>query len=323
VQAVNDRSPHQLAIALKLSPLWWEERLGRIFAEIASINRDSAIECLSAERLPRDLTGDTACLSHSSWQVRSNAAYMLASLAARQSDRALVQLLEQASAGSRPDFLHLAISLARLGTEDARQALVFYLENREPWFAVDAAAALSSWPLSSVAKDLAKALVSGNLLDDYMAVAITRRHKALEFAESPEEDVQEGACELVLALLKALKGPFHSEIQLPEQLEEVQDMINRLARSAPTPRRLAAAIALNEWLAEGLRGQNKRSPAQRENASTLLIRDLSDLPHYECVRQALANLALKTSEQIGQIRHALALTPGSSSRSSHRCWYHS
>ncbi len=300
VQAVNDGSGHQLAIALRLPPLWWEDRLQKIFGDIAAINKDGAIACLMKERPTDDFTGDTTVLSHSDWRVRSNGARMLAFLDIKRAVPHLCDLLTASQKDQRAAFCHVAYSLAKLGSEQARQALSAELKNTEPWFVVDAAGALSSWNLASVSKELMEAILSGNELDDYMAVAIARKHSPSAFAEYSDEDIQEGTAELVLALLKALDGPFHSEAIFAEQLAAVAPRINELVTLKPTPRRLLAAIKLNRWLTE-------QSDKVQSVAAKTQIKDLSAAAHYEAVKQTLCNPSLSTPAELGQFRHALAL----------------
>ena len=303
VQAINDGSAHQLAIALKLPPLLWEDRLAKVFSEIASVNRDGAVNCLAAQRAAYATTDDTTCLSHSDWRVRSNAALMLSRLKAIEVVPTLAERLDQSGTMKSPDFCHIAYSLARLGSDSARRALAAHLYDSEPWFCVDAAGALSHFDLSLVCADLMKAMLAGNILDDYMAVAICRRHSAADFAQFRDEDIQEGACELVLALLKGISGVFHSESSLLEPLEEIQDRINDLARLKPTPRRLAAAIALNNW-------RDTLLPDRTADGKTPIVCDLSDSRSYECIKNTLAQPIMETPEQSGQFKHALALAGG-------------
>lgn len=309
VQSVNDGSAHELAIALKLSPLRWADRLEKIFSDVALVNREGAIKCLSASPQVGDITGDTACLTHSDWQVRANAASMLAFLGDLQAVPALVKLLEQCSDAYRPAFCHVAYSLARLGSEPARQALVNQLANREPWFCVDAAGALSDWDISSVGTDLMSAMLAGSVLDDYMAVAIARRHGVAEFAQCDDDLSKEGTCELALCLIKALRGVFHAEAQIGEQLQAAQIRINELAVEKPTPRRLLAAIELNDWIDSTLpssKDSESSESADRAEAA-LLIRDISNAEHYESVRRTLAEPAFESAPAQTQFEHALTL----------------
>ncbi|MBX9686702.1 MAG: HEAT repeat domain-containing protein, partial [Candidatus Obscuribacterales bacterium] len=170
VQSINDGDAHELAIVLKLPPLWWEDRLEKIFAEIAAINKEGAIKCLMAKRPDSDITGDTTPLSHSNWQVRSNAARMLAFLDHKAAVPRLAEMLQESSESQPAAFCHIAYSLAKLGSDQARKALLAHLESEEDWFRVDAAGALSYFSLASVAADLMQAMLAGPSLDDYMAL---------------------------------------------------------------------------------------------------------------------------------------------------------
>lgn len=299
VQAVNDRSAHQLAIALKLSPLWWEDRLEKIFTELASVNRESTIDCLLANRPIDDITGDTTPLSHTNWQVRSNAARMLAFLQEKKAIPRLVELLDDCENERRAAFCHIAYSLAKLGSEQSRLALIPFIEHSEPWFGVDAAGALSHFNLASVAPDLMTGILTGNELDDYMAVAIARRHKPLEFAEYKDEEIQEGSAELVMSLLKGLNGAFHSEHHLKQQLQEIAPRLNEMATTNPTARRLHAAISLNKWMADN---------ALTASRSQEQIRDLSNKKYHELVKETLATANYSSAPQLGDLKHALRLT---------------
>lgn len=298
VQAINDNSAHQLSIALKLSPLWWESRLEKIFAEIANVNKEGAINCLTAQRPVDDFTGDTTPLSHSHWQVRANAARMLAFLDVKSAIPQLIEILHECNGPQKAAFCHIAYSIAKLGTEQGRTALLKHIDNEEPWFRVDAAGSLAHWNLASVATDIMKAMLIDNDLDDYMAVAITRRYSPAAIAEFNDEGIHEGVAQLVLSIMKGLQGPFHSESQLRPQLEEVNERLNQIARQKPTPRRLCAAITLNRWMEE-------QSNSTTNNS---LMRDLSEQSHYTAVKETLSQAITTSSSEIGQIKHALSLT---------------
>ena len=295
VQAINDGSGHQLAIALKVAPLWWEERLEKVFNAIGQINPQGAVDCLLAERPDDDITGDTASLTHSDWRVRSNAARMLAVLECTDAVPRLAELLKEDSDSHKSAFCHIAYSLAKLGTDEARQALVEQIAHDEHWFRVDAAGALAHFDLQDVAVDLMNAMLTGCQFDDYMAVAISRKHHPAKFVELDDERVQEGLAEMSLALLKAMDGPFHSEQAIPAQLGELTPHINKLAQNKPSARRLAAAIELN-----------RRTGLDR-NASQSQVRDLSRKEHYDVVKACIENGKYSTAEECSELKHALAL----------------
>ncbi|MBX9572012.1 MAG: HEAT repeat domain-containing protein [Candidatus Obscuribacterales bacterium] len=295
VDAVNRESPAKMAIALKLSPLWWQDRLEKIFSEIASINKPGAINCLLAEQdVFHDTVGDSTPLSHTNWQVRANAARILAFLDVKEATPRLLKLLKETQDEHKSAFCHYAYSLASLGSEQARQGLCEELSNDEAWFRVDAAGALAHWPLPSVARDLSEALLSGSPLDDYMAVAISRKHNLIELAEFQDEEVKEAFAEMALALHRGLTGPLHSEHQAAQQLRNAAQQINDLAHEQPSPRRLRSAICINEWV---------NSPLPK-NA----IRDLSQKAHYESVKQTVETGNTSTEKDLTQLKHALYLS---------------
>lgn len=293
VDAVNRESPAKMAIALKLSPLWWQDRLEKIFSEIAALNRPGAVNCLIAELDSyNDTVGDSTPLSHTNWQVRANAARMLAFLDVKEATPRLIQLLKQTQNEHKSAFCHYAYSLAALGSEQARKALCDELTNEEPWFKVDAAGALSHWPLPSIVGELTEALLSGSPLDDYMAVAISRKHNLNELAEFQDDDAQEAFTEMALALHRGLTGPLHSEHQAASQLQTAAPRINELAHSKPSPRRIRAAICINEWVG---------------TSASNTIRDLSNREHYDTVKRTLEAANTSTDKEITQLKHALHL----------------
>ncbi len=301
VQAINDGSGHQLAIALKLSPLWWEDRLEKIFGEIAAVNKPGLLSCLLAERPDDDITGDTTCLSHSDWQVLANAARMLAFLDVKEAVPRLAVLLPACGQNKKAAFCHLAYSLAKLGSPQAMEALIAELSNEEPWFCVDVVGALSYFELSHVIQHLSEAMLSGNELDDYMAVAITRRHNLAQIAEFEEGQTHSGLAEICIAILKGLEGPFHSEAHLPGQLEEIRPRINELAMSKPSARLLASAIRLNRWFEQYSGSGSPNGKLENE------IRDLSDRRHYEAIKQTLQEAKTDSPAELGELKHALSL----------------
>lgn len=295
VRAINDDSAAKLAIALKVSPLWWEDRLQKIFTEIAEVNKKGAIECLMAARnVYEDTVGDSTPLSNTDWRVRANAARMLAFLDAKEAVPQIAPLLKESNDTHKSAFCHYAYSLASLGTEQARQALLAEMDHQEHWFRVDVAGALAHWPLTSVAQDLSLALLNGSTFDDYMAVAVSRKHSILELAEFADETVQEGFAEIVIALLKGMSGPLHAEHQAKSQLQQAAKKLNELALSRPTTRNVRAAILLNEFV-------------DRENQPRNAIRDLSDRAHYSIVKETLSKPDLTRGKGLGELTHGLYL----------------
>ncbi len=302
VEAVNHASSAEMAIALKLPPLWWEDRLYKIFEEVVALNHEGALRCLLPESLAEDLNPDNFPLTHSDWRVRANAARMLSKLGLTIAVRYITPALDDKAPDQGPAFCHLAYSLARLQNDEARQALVKHLHNDEPWFRVDAAGALAHWPLHAVAHDLMRSLVDDHNLLDYAAVAVARKHAPAMFFEMQDDDVIEGAAEMVCALLKGLNGPFHAESGLAEQLEDCAEQLNIAAGVKPTPRRLNAAISLNRWL----HGRSAKTRAGSLTSNVYTLMDITTELHRNCILDVLRSPG-KNAEQRSDLRHAIEL----------------
>lgn len=303
IEAVNHASPAEMCIALKLPPLWWEDRLSKIFDQIVQANEEGGIECLLPEKLADDPDGDRFPLRHSDWRVRANAARMLAKLGVQRAVPYISKALSDNNPEQKPAFCHLAYSLARLQTEEARKCLIEHLDNEEPWFKVDAAGALAQWPLHAVAHDLMKSLLYDHALMDYCAVAIAKRHTPAVFLDMQDSDITEGAAEMICALLKGLSGPFHAESGLAEILEQCAEQTNITAGVTPTPRRLDAAISLNRWLHDRSARTQNGSPS----ATVYTLTDLSTDTHKTCVLNRLKTEPAYP-HQLSELRHAIELT---------------
>ena len=302
IEAVNHNCSQEMAIALKVPPLWWEDRLGKIFDEVITANEAGAIHCLLAAQHVDDIDGDKFPLKHSDWRVRSNAARVLGKLGTMEAIPYMVNALEDASPEQQPAFCHLAYALAKLQTEQSRQALVNHLNHSEPWFRVDAAGALAHWTLHTVAHDLMSALLHDHNLTDYAAVAIARQHSPSALLDMQNDEINEGVAEMVCSLLKGLSGPFHAEVGLAEQLEASAEPLNIAAGVKPTPRLLNATICLNRWLHERAARTNAGSLASTVYTLTSLT-----LPaHRQCVLESLRKPGHHPRQQ-NELRHAIEL----------------
>ena len=269
--AVQNNSPAQLAIAFKLPPLWWDDKLETIFLEMSATTGSTGRECLlpdTAEQMPVD---DSRPLRHSDWQVRSNAARVVAALNMTEAIPEIVLALSDESMERRAAFCHLVYSLGRLGGEPARLAVKDYLNHDESWFRVDAAGALATWPANVVSHDLMLAMLNTHRLSDYTAVAIARKHKPRIFMEHNHEEVQDGGVEMVIALLQAVRGTFPAETAYELGVAHSLPQICELAKSKPTPRRLRAAMELSSFLSE----HDQISHTEREQTLALLENNVS------------------------------------------------
>lgn len=302
IEAVNHNSAEEMSIALKIPPLWWEDRLYKIMDEVVTANKEGAINCLLPLHLIDDIDSNKFPLKHSDWRVRANTARLLARLELTDAVPYLVQALQDTAVEQRPAFCHIAYSLAKLQTEEARKGLSDQLYNDEPWFRVDAAGALANWPAHAVAHDLMRTILYDSELIDYMSVAIARKLPPSQLLEMQDDEIDAGVAEMICGLLRAINGPFHAEAGLTETLTSAADQLNIVTGLRPTPRLLNATISLNLWLHKN----TARTSGGSSASSVYTLTDLSNDAHKASVMQALSK---RESHPVhaSQQRHAIEL----------------
>lgn len=245
LQAIDSGSSDGLSIALKLAPLWWEDKLAAIFSQLNAQKRERAIELLVAGNA-KGLSSERP-LHHEDWRVRSNAAIILAFLKAESAAGELADLLDDTSDSGKMAFCHIARSLGSLTTEEGKLALARHLNHPESWFRVDVAGALSFYPLASSGHFLAQALKESEL-KDYVAIAISRKHKPQEFLISGEESVINAGCELVIGILEAANNTFKNDVVFDTGADQCLEALLKLTEAASTPLRVTATLNLLDWL---------------------------------------------------------------------------
>jgi HEAT repeat protein len=246
--ALKHKSSSELAIALKLPPLWWEEKLQQIFAEAAPQFADELPSCLLPAGESFELPPESDPLRHPDWRVRANAAKAMAQLQMFDAVPRMVAALNDEDNEQKTAFCHIAYSLSRLQNQQSHQALAAHLYSDEPWFRVDAAGALACWPLAEVDSDLMTAIVEPHALTDYMAIAIVRRHQPTELLRQSDEMMQEGALEVVIGMLQAVQGTFSDDILIEARVHTCLPRLLELSRQEATPRRWRAVGALSAWI---------------------------------------------------------------------------
>lgn len=294
--AILKKSSVEMAIALKLAPLWWEDKLASIFAE-AHQYREEVISCLIPETDPLQTVPEADPLRHPDWRVRANAARILATLGVEKAVPPLVRNLDEDAENVSASFCHTAYSLAKLQTPQARLALSKHLDHEDPWFRVDVIGALAKWPLTDVASDLMNAMQRTHAMTDYASVALTRDYKASQLLRLPGE-YREGALEVVLGLVQAAEGTFSSDTAIVEDIEDCLDEVSALANEDPTPRRLRALIELCDFL------------DRRSESASVRTRAMNAKQHFakpEYTEKLLAWLAAPENQSIGEFRHAVKL----------------
>jgi HEAT repeat protein len=313
-QAIANRSPVELCIALKLPPLWWDDRLHSIFAELDGQQRQIALSLLLPDRLDGQAADAGDPLQHADWRVRANAAGLLAELGAGQAVARLVSALEQAAGGEgKPAFCHIAYALARLGTPEARRKLLAYLDNDDPWVRVDAARALALWPEDEVAADLTRAMLAHHALSDYMAVVIARQHNPCVLLANADESVRQGALEVVIGVLEAAAQTYSQDIVIETQTHRAWPSVWQTYRQRRQPRQLRAALKLALWLKEHEElWQGQPTLAELPEHLEPVLSELTGADAKKTVLEELAHLSGRPPEarvraSESQLRHALLL----------------
>jgi len=254
MEALEQKSSANLAIALKLPPLWWQEKLQSIFAELEASDRTSTVNLLlPAPEGSGEIPESEDPLRNPDWRVRANAASMLAFLGVKQAVPCLISSLAESASGLlKAAFCHLAFALEHLRTVEARRALAGYLADDEPWFRVDAARALAGWPFEEVAPDLAGALLAHHSLSDYVAVNVGRRQPALKFLRHADPLVREAGLEMVIEILHGSSQTHPPETATDCGVHKCWPAVLEGMQGSPGPRRIRCAIALADWLQEQL-----------------------------------------------------------------------
>lgn len=247
LDALKSEKSAELSIALKLPPLWWEERLLAIFSELDQTSRQTALRLLLEE--PHAESQSKSALMHDDWRVRSNAALILASLDAQECAQQIHDALSDTANNTSPAFCHIANALGTLKLSTSKRLLIDHLDHAEPWLCVDAAAALSRWNPDEVVETLAGALCAHHDMSDYVAVVVSRSIPPIEFLEHPVKEVQDGGCAMILGLIAAANQTFSSDVMLEPKAAYCHGKLKELTQKEPASAlRAATLLALCDWI---------------------------------------------------------------------------
>lgn len=246
--AVKNKSSLQMGITLKLMPLFWEDKLKTIAAEVKDTQKEAIIQCLMPDNSDGMLAPNQNPPFAEDWRVRANAATLIAYVGDANAAAVLTKSLHDTARSAKSAFCHTVLALAELKTPAALGAIEEYLFADEPWFRVDCINAISKWPFAHVADILSGALTSVNNLADYAAVAAARHHKPATFLKDKKKAVQDGG----MAMLFALCSPNHKAFS-PEQIMSFEvascfeDAV-KLTEENETALRLCATLNLIDWI---------------------------------------------------------------------------
>ncbi len=302
-QALETRSASQLSIALKIPPLWWSEKLAAIVLELT--NDESNKQLLVDLLLPAnddnaDPNTDAVC--NNDWRVRANAAGILADLNYKQASQRLGQMLDDTTYDGKVSFAHISYALGRLGTDQAKEALLPFLYNEESWLRVDAARALSLWPSALIAHDLSNALLAKHPLQDYMCIAVARQHKPQELLQNNDPLVHQAALEMVIQIIEATNQTFNNDIGFDLGIPECWPIISKI--TTPLPRQIRASLMLANWLKKNQEQLVDRNiDAQIQN----ILDGFANKTTADAIVACLSDESKPSNDALGQMRHAAYL----------------
>lgn len=269
ISSVNRNNSQNLCICLKLPPLHWEDKLKKIVDEIKDKQFDALIHVLLPKNLEEAERASHDPLLHSDWQVRANAANLLAYLGAHQAIDRLAEALHdtagsitndsggsQAREATGPAFCHLAQALSQLRTEVSRKALAGYTEFvGEDWIRVDAVSALSHWPLDEVSTALAAAFKVHHRFFDYQSVAAAKHHKPAHFLKAlkegePLDEKAAVGLEIAIGLVEAFNSTFAGQVHTAAELGLPQTLSHLAQLKSNDALAIRALRLLLDWLDE-------------------------------------------------------------------------
>ncbi len=248
--AVNRSNSHNLCINLKLAPLWWEDKLVRIFTELKAANSERTLATLLPPKSDDYEVQDYDPLRHQDWRVRANAALILADLQITQAQEGIIRALAATADSTTPAFCHISRALAAFRTEEAKQALVQHLNNDEPWIRVDAVSALARWPIAEVGNEISAAFSQHHPFTDYAAVGVARQHKPLELLAQEDEKLVDLGAALIVGLIEASKQTFSGAPELLNEagVQQCLPLLLKALKAKPNALRLRALHQLINWL---------------------------------------------------------------------------
>jgi hypothetical protein len=269
--AVNRSNSHNLCINLKLAPLWWEDKLVRIFTELKEANSERMLAALLPPKSDDYEVHDYDPLRHQDWRVRANAALILADLQIAQAQAGIIRALAATADNTTPAFCHISRALAAFRTEEAKQALVKYLSNDEPWIKVDAVSALARWPIAEVGNEISSAFSQYHPFTDYAAVGVARQHKPLELLALDDEKLIDLGAALIVGLIEASKQTFSGapEILTEAGVQQCLPLLMSALKAKPNSLRMRALYQLADWLDDNCPEQS--TPEQSTTNAKALI----------------------------------------------------
>ena len=301
-QAIDANSATQLSIALKLPPLWWSEKLAAIVLELTNKedNRARLINILLPDDID-DADPNVVPICNTDWRVRANAAGILADLDYKQASQNLGTVLDDTTYDGKISFAHISFALGRLGTEQAKESLLPFLYNEEPWLRVDAARALALWPAAIILPQIADALLAKHLLQDYMCIAVSRQHRPSELLKSNDPLVNQAGLETIIQIIEATSQTFNNDIGFDLDLADCLTLVSNMPS---TPRQVRACLALANWLKKN---QEQLADNNIDQQIQSILDRFANKSTADAILACLSNSTKNSADELGQMRHAAYL----------------
>lgn len=243
--AVEESSSAQLCIALKVLPLWWEDKLKNIIDSFT--DKQAIIEILAPDRLGYTDFNNSIPLFHEDWKVRSNAARLLAYLNAADKAEDVRASLDSIKDGANLSFCHLIYALGDLGGEGAIESISAYLKDGDPWIRTDAIGAYAKLTKDAENKKLVQAILKPSLLFDYQAVQVIKHISLKEFIESNNLETRMAGYKLISGVVHALQATFSTDTTLALYLPELVPVLTKQAEESIEPNLIRALYDLANW----------------------------------------------------------------------------
>jgi HEAT repeat protein len=315
--AVARGNSHNLCINIKLAPLWWEDKLYRIFEELKEQSPAQAVSTLLPAKSDDYEVHDFDPLRHQDWRVRANAALVLAHLKEESAQERIIQAMDATADNTTPAFCHISRAVAGFRSNLAKNALKHYLSHKEPWIRVDAVNALARWPIAEVGEILGSAFKEHHDFLDYAAVALAKQHQPESLLQHESDKIIDLGSALTIGLIDASRDTFssNSDLFLEVGLHRCLEPLQEAAQQKPHPVRVRALRNLASWL-EDNRSKNLEAGIGSEEhypSRQVIDQALATGRDGELRRRLVAEieaLALNSHEdqkETSNLRHALKL----------------
>ena len=319
ISAISRQNSANLCANLKLEPLRWEEKLQRIFDEAIDINGKDLVHATILPARTNDLNeSGYVPLAHEDWQVKANAAAIVAHLKPPGAEAALIAALDATADDTAPSFLHISRACGTFYTPAMIAALSKQLQHAEPWTRVDATSALSRFEIAESFAAVQMAFAHHHDFLDYAAMAAARNnYNPRDLLKSSDNAHRELGAQILINIIEASRDTFagYPDLVLETGIYQCVKPLTRAleeSKDAPRPVIYRALMSLCQWCAtnqEYLQDSVVDPPEQEHlDAASALLRDKRSAMVAVLTASLPATVAQQTNPTIlNDDRHAILL----------------